>query len=276
MTRANTSRRSRLQTLARSLALLKQFTHDRPEWGLSELARQLKLSKAIVHRIVATLEDQRFLARKDGRYALGPAILDLSSVLLNSIDLREVARPVMKRLADQTDESVFMTILSGDRSVCVEKVDSRQRMRLTLDIGGHYPLHAGASNKVLLAFLPEEEQERILTQPLKAFTERTPRDPAQLREELKAIRQAGWCASTGELTPHAAAIAMPLRDAGGEVVGALSVSGPESRMQDKEGMVELLQRAADEIAEALVSWQSITRKRAVQPDGAGSKPTLGR
>lgn len=249
--------RQRLQSLQRSVDLLRQFTTDRPEWGLTELAQELHLSKTIVHRIVRTFEEEGFLARRNGKYVLGTALLDLSGVILNSIDLREITRPVVERLSIETGETVFLTVVRGDRSVCVEKVDSRQRMRLTLDIGGHYPLHAGASNKVLLAFLGPERQEQVLAGPLESLTERTPQDPESLRQELESIREAGWCTTTGELTPHASAVAVPLRDAAGEVVGALSVAGPESRLTDIEETLRLLKGAAAEIGKELKSWRSV-------------------
>lgn len=259
--------RQGLQSLQRSVALLRQFTTDRPEWGLTELALELDLSKTIVLRIVRTFEGEGFLARRNGKYILGPALLDLSSVILNSIDLRKVARRVIERLSAETGESVFLTVVRGDRSVCVEKVESRQRMRLTLDIGRHYPLHAGASNKLLLAFVGQEEQERVLAGPLEAFTEKTPQDPESLRQELESIREAGWCTTSGELTPHATAVAVPLRDAAGEVVGALSVSGPETRLTDIEGTVRLVEGAAAEIGSELMSWRSVAEQGFEQVEG---------
>lgn len=252
--------RQRLQSLQRGVSLLRVFTSSRPEWGLTELAQDLQLNKTIVHRIVRTFEDEGFLARRDGKYILGPALLDLSSAILNSIDLRQVARPVIERLSAETGETVFLTVVRGDRSVCVEKVESHQRMRLTLDIGGHYPLYAGASNKVLLAFLNSNEQERVLTGPLEAITDKTPQDPKSLRQELASIREAGWCTTTGELTPHATAVAVSVRDPLGEVVGALSISGPESRLTDIEGTVRLLERGATEIGAALLSWRSVAQQ----------------
>lgn len=251
--------RQKLQSLQRGVALLREFTADRPEWGLTELADELDLNKTIVYRIVRTFEEEGFLARRNGKFVLGPGLLDLSSAILNSIDMREVARPVIERLSAETGETVFLTVVRGDRSVCVEKVESRQPMRLTLDIGRHYPLYAGASNKVLLAFLGPGEQESVLAGPFEALTEKTPQDPESLRQELESIREAGWCTTTGELTPHATAVAVPLRDPAAEVVGALSVSGPESRLTDIKGTVRLLGEAATEIGSALLSWRSVTQ-----------------
>ncbi|HEY64507.1 MAG TPA: IclR family transcriptional regulator [Caldilineae bacterium] len=249
-----------LQTVDRALQVLLQFDEAHPEWSAAELAQQLGLHRSIVYRILATLERRGFVTQADrrGRFRLGLKLVELGNVVLANMDLRQVAHPVMERLVRETGESAFLTVVSGDESVCVDKIDSPQPIRVTLTLGGRSPLHAGASNKILLAYLPPKAIDAYIAKGLEQITPDTITDPQQLKEELAQIRKQGWAYSVGELTPGVAAMAVPLRNSNGEVVAGLSIANLASRFsEDRRPMlIQKLREAADEISAQLLVWHT--------------------
>ena len=247
-----------LKTVDRALQVLLLFDRERPEWSSSELAQALGLHRSIVYRILRSLEQRGFVTQTDrhGRYALGLKLVELGNVVLEGMDLQKVARPVMTRLVEETGESAFLTVLSGDEGVCVEKVDSRKAIRAMTSVGTHSPLHAGASGKVLLAHLSPDRVHEVIAKGLQAVTPRTVTDPDQLRRDLEKIRQQGWAYSVGELTPEVAAISVPLWDSGGAMLGVLSTAGPASRFhQDRvPDLISLTCQAGEDISAQLLTW----------------------
>jgi len=251
---------SYLRTVDRALQVLLQFNDQHPERSTSELAQALGLHRSIVYRILATLERRGFVTQADrrGRFRLGLKLVELGNVVLASIDVRQVAHPIMARLVRETGESAFLTVVSSDESVCIDKIDSPQRIRVTLAIGGRYPLHAGASNKILLAYLPPDTINELVAKGLEHITPITITDPIQLQENLAMIRQQGWAYSVGELTPGVAAIAVPLWDSNGTVVAAVSIAGLASRFgEDRLPMlINKTRQAANDISGQFLAWHT--------------------
>ena len=254
-----------LKTVNRALDVLLLFDKEHLEWSVAELSQALGLHRSIVYRILCTFEQRGVATRTDtgGRYRLGLKLVELANVVLAGMDLRQVAHPVMERLVRETDECAFLTVVSGDESVCIHRIESLQQVRVTLTIGGRYPLYAGASNKLLLAYLPTEKTDEIIARGLKQLTPDTITDPDQMREDLAQIRRQGWTFSVGELTPGVAAIAAPLRDSNGEVVAALSIGGLASRFGENrlQTLIEVTCQAAKEVSHGLMTWHKPTAKR---------------
>ncbi len=248
---------SQLKTVDRALQVLLQFSTHHPEWSTGELAQALGLHRSIVYRILETLQRHGFVTQVErGRFRLGLKLVELGNVVLSGINLRQIAHPVMVQLAQETGESVFLTVSSGDESVCIDKVDSSQHVRVTLTIGGRYPLYAGASNKVLLAYLPAEVVDGLASRGLSAMTPDTITDLTRLREDLATIRRQGWAFSVGELTPGVAAIGVPLFDSNHNVVAGLSIAGLASRFgEDRLSiLINATLEAAKQISAQLLTW----------------------
>jgi DNA-binding IclR family transcriptional regulator len=224
---------NRLQTVDRALQLLNCFTTVRPVWGISDLGRELGIAKSMVARLVETLEAHGFLERnpETRRFVLGLRLVGLGLVAQSSGgDLHRMALPLLERLSLATGETSMLCVPRGIHSVCVEQVASpHQGLRLAIERGTISPLYAGASNKAVLAFLPEEQIELVIAAGLPVITKETVVDHARLREQLAQIRQAGWHASTGEMSPDVSAVAAPIFDPSGRAVGSISVGGPASR-----------------------------------------------
>jgi DNA-binding IclR family transcriptional regulator len=249
-----------IQSLERGLRVLDLLMNGGSRLGVSELARTLGLSKAVVFRILRTLEKHGYVVREeDRRYRLGTKPLELASAVLRQFGVRQVAWPTMLSLAERTGESVVLTAPGPDGVICLDTVDSPQQLRVSFRVGRVTPWHAGAAGKLHLAFLPEERAREILSLELPRYTERTVTDPVVLLQELDRIRQQGYAFTIGELDPGVAAITAPIRDARGAVIAAISIGGPASRFTEERlpALIQEVLSAAEEISLRLLGgrWQ---------------------
>lgn len=243
-----------LRTVERAAEVLRQFSCDGPALGLQELARSLGLPRSTAHRLLRSMEAAGFLVYdpESRTYRLGLWLARLGEVAMASVELRTAARPYLQSLAAETGESALLLVVRGSSAVVIDVQESQSPLRLTLPVGTPWPLHAGASNRVILAFLPAHEREEILRQPLDRITQRTITDPDRLRRELHWVRHRGFAYSVGELTPGVAAVAVPIL-ADGRLLGGLAVAGPAARLTRGRvpGVVRRLQEAAAAIARNL-------------------------
>jgi len=248
--------RPSLQVLERAFAILEAFTEFRPEWSTSDLARFLELPIPTVHRLLGALARLGYVTRdaQTRRFRLGGAAMQLGERARAVSDLRAVALLPLRRLSEAADETAVLTVLSPERnrSVCLERVETSQPLRLSVQPGSQLPLHAGASQKALLAFMPEHEVDRLLERPLERLCTATITSPRQLRRDLEVIRERGWASSYEETNLGVWGIAVPVISED-DVVCAVGIAGPSARLSD-EGFrrdVPSVQRAALAVARSL-------------------------
>ena len=245
-----------VQSIDRAAAILQCFDARRPTLGITEIARATGLSTTTTHRLLVALQANRLIRQtSDRRYGLGPLLVQLARSGAVPTTLRDAALPLMTALRDEIDETVGLHELlpSGGRAV-VDQVESHQQLRRTYtDIGVPIALPHGAPGKAILSVLPTAQQEAWLSRPIDAVTPRTITDPDALREHLAATRTRGWAVSVSERTPGIRAVAAPVFDHTGGVVGALGLSVPEIRMDDAraEELGRRVQETAWQISEAL-------------------------
>jgi IclR family transcriptional regulator, acetate operon repressor len=227
------------QTIAgieRALDALSLFADsDTPSLGVTEIAQKLGLSKAVVHRILASFRAKGFveLDETTRRYSLGPKILFLCLSHLDRIDVVALAREAMAALSTATNETATLSLRSGHERVYVDQVTPQRDVKMQVQLGTPYPLHAGASSKAFLAFLPPAEIDAYLAeQRLSKLTPSTVTDVRALRRELAQIREQGYAKSFGERMDGAAAVAAPIFDRAGQPAGVVSVCGPVERFRD--------------------------------------------
>lgn len=204
--------------------------------GVSALARELDLPKAVVHRIVKVLTADGFLAFDDDtkRYRLGPRALAVGLAALGQLDVPAVARPFLERLVGQSGETATLSVRQGWSRVYVDQVLSPQEVRMSVSIGRPYPLHAGSSSKAILAALPDPEVDEYLRHhTLDPLTDVTVTSPPALRSEVARIRELGYAVSIGERQPGAGSVAAPVRQADGSAFGSISLCGPADRFDDE-------------------------------------------
>jgi IclR family acetate operon transcriptional repressor len=242
------------QLLERTFAVLALFTSERREWTTTQIGRECGLPVPTTHRILSALQRHRFVVRDEvtKRFRLGPAALALGRKAEASTDLRTVALPVLQRLRAQTGETTLLTVPSENRlrAVCLERVESLQSLRLSVEPGRYVPLHAGAQQKAILAYLPEADIERLASAPLEKLCKATIDDPARLAAELATIRRKGWASSFEETNVGVWGIAMALLDELGHAVASVGIAGPRARLQRSSisTWLDILHTGVEEIA----------------------------
>jgi DNA-binding IclR family transcriptional regulator len=226
-----------ITAVERTALVLKAFSSAHtPTLGVTEIAQQLDISKAVVHRILNSLRVQRFIDidPTSRRYMLGPASLAVGLAFLRNVDVRDIARPVLRTLSDETHETATLSIRSGWQRIYIDQVTPGREVKMTVDLGRPFPLHAGSSSKALLAHLPVEEIDTYISVVgLQALTDLTITDSKQLKEELAKIREVGFAASSGERQSGAASVAAAILDHDGHPIAAMSLCGPAERFQSE-------------------------------------------
>ena len=245
-----------LKTVDRALRLLLLFEEVGQEYRVGELAAMLGVDKSIASRLAATLANRGFLERAPGSEAfrLGPEVGRLGMVALGSShNLIGLARAPMERLAEETGETVNLAVLKDHKVVNVAQVDGPHLVGVGDWTGWKTEPHATANGKVLLAFAVSKFEDLPLETPLRAFTERTITSAKELRSELERVRSEGWGATLGELEEGFNGVAVPVFDASGRCLAALSVSGPVYRMppQRLPEVANLCRNTAEEIGARL-------------------------
>lgn len=219
------------QSLERGLAILSSFRSGSPLLGVSELARDVGLSRSTTHRYVSTLATLGYLQQDPPtrKYRLGPRVLDLGFSAINSMELREVAAPHLRQLSDETGYTVNMAILDGLDIVYVERCRSaragQREIDLNLHVGARLPAYCTSLGKVLLAFLPPEELAATLDRiDLARRGPNTIISRAALSAELERVRQNGFAVNNEELAYGLRSIAAPVLSHDGVAVAAINLA----------------------------------------------------
>ncbi|MBI2528248.1 MAG: IclR family transcriptional regulator [Candidatus Rokubacteria bacterium] len=256
MTQVGTRQPNVIQTIARAVDVLYWLAGNPRPVKLSEISRHFHLSKAVAHRLLATLEGKALVSRnpRDRLYSLGGGIATLASSLLYRGDLVSRSQEAMQRLWEALGETVSLNIRIDFQRFCVSQLESPRSLRYTLPLGTPLPLYCGAIGKTLLAMMAGEEIERYLeVTPLVRLGPNTPLDPTRLREELRDIRGRGYATALEETGPGGGGVAAPILDVGHQCVAALGVFAPVSRIpvERLREMGELVLREARAISERL-------------------------
>jgi IclR family pca regulon transcriptional regulator len=246
------------QSLERGLAILAAFRPERPLLGVSDLSRELNLSRSTTHRYVATLTALGYLQQDAAsrKYRLGLRVLDLGFSVINSMELRSLASPHLQQLSDELALTVNMAVLDGADIVYVERCrTSRPGQRdidLNLHVGSRLPAYCTSMGKVLLAFLADDERNAVLARI--QFSQRGPNTlggKKALLDDLERVRTTGFGVNNEELAYGLRSIAVPVHGASGEVVAAINLAAHRTMasMDDLIGRLgPALKRTADEIS----------------------------
>lgn len=220
------------QAVRRAIAVLKAFSDNTPEMGVTEVSRKVDLHKSTVYRLLSAFEGEGLIAKspETGKYRLGPELIVLGEQVLRHTDVHRVALPFLRDLAERTGETIDLEVLSGCNVVTIEEIAGKHVVAAAGSVGMALATHATSTGKVLLAHQPPEKQRAVLSRTLKKFTPRTITDQKQLARDLVKVREQGYAVSFGELEDHLVAIAMPIRSRNGDAVAGVSISGPDSRL----------------------------------------------
>jgi DNA-binding IclR family transcriptional regulator len=248
------SLRNSTSGLDRALAVLSFIAERSPEpVGVSTVARELDLPKAVAHRILKELTGNKFLRFDESikQYSLGAGALTIGLAAMRGVDVPAVARRHMRTLVEATSETATLSVRQGWSRVYIDQVLSPHEIRMTVSLGSLHPLFAGSSSKAILAALGDDEIADYLSQvKLSAVTDSTITSTEQLRVDLDQVRRKGYAVSIGERQAGAASTAAAIRLASGEVFGSLSICGPAGRFSAAQlrAYGELVGRTAAEVS----------------------------
>lgn len=244
-----------LLTIQKAGELLALYDRNHNEWGVREVSAKLKMAKSSTHDLMASLAKLGFLNKtEESRYRLGWRLVTLSETLLATTELRKEAHPVMEDLAAQYQETIHLAVLDDTQAVYVDKLEGRQAVRVELtSLGARLYAHCSALGKVLLAYSPEKEVQRIVqTAGLPRFTPNTIIEEEELVQALEKIRKQGYAFDLEEVLPDLCCVAAPIYNHRGQVIAAISMSIPAYRF--KRSQTEFrdgIMRAAKTISKRL-------------------------
>lgn len=268
---ATPKRSYNITALQRGLRLLQLFSESPHGLTAKQVAGRSRLPVSTVHRFLANLEGSGFLnCSGDGIYHLGIACFAIGQVALGQLDIRRVSQPYLQELNRQTRETIHLTVRHGLSAVYVEKLDSPEQLRIHSRIGASVPLYCTAVGKVMLAYMPDDERERLLPQlTLQCLTPNTVSNFQELNSELFRVRKNGYACDLEEHELHIRCLAAPIWDHAGGVNASLSITAPVVRMAVTRlrQLAPLIQTAGLQISRQL-GYRSVGYHVPVRKNGA--------
>ena len=247
-----------------AVGILNVFSSGEPTLGLKEIATATALPKSTVFRILAALCEHDFceIDPHTGQYSLGFALVRLADIRRRQANLHTVALPIMRQIRNALGETIVLSVRSGDSRVHIDSLEGTHPMRRTADLGVHAPLYAGASSKILLAGLDDEELEEYLARVDRVqIQENTITSVDALRKEVNLIRKRGYAESKGEFVAGGGAIAVAVKNYEGNTVAAIDVLTPQPRYtpQHREKCIAVMMDGGRQISERLGYRDATTR-----------------
>ncbi|KXF49312.1 IclR family transcriptional regulator [Rhodococcus sp. SC4] len=237
--------------LARTVRIVESFRSDDSLLTVSEIARRSGLHISTTSRLIDELVGCGWLEREDRKVRIGVRLWEVASRASPTLGLREAAMPFMEDLHAVVGQHTQLGVLEGDEVLFIERLTAPGSVVNYTRIAGRMPLHVSSSGLVLLAHGPSELQERILSEPLKVYTDNTIRTARQLRGVLADVRRHGYILCAGHLYPDTTGVAVPVRDGSGKVAAALSVIVPND--EKAYAQIPALQAAAKGITRVMAA-----------------------
>jgi IclR family KDG regulon transcriptional repressor len=245
-----------VRAVDRALDVLLCFSGQTPELTMTQIAEQVGIHKSTAHRLLATLENKRFIQRDQdtGIYRLGIRLLQMAYLTLEQNDLRRLAAPFMHRLCDLYEENIDLTVLDDTDVVFINILEGPQRVKLAAAIGQRLPAYATASGKAILGFMPEKQVRRILDRGMPQLTPHTLNSVNGLSNNLDTVRELGFAISEQELEEQINAVAAPIFDQEHHPIASIAVAGPAYRLTRKRMMEigPIVVTTAGEISQEIV------------------------
>ena len=256
-----------VQSLTRALSIIKFVASQSGGATLSDIARQTALPVSTTHRLLTTLQQDRFVHfdPQGARWTIGTGAVVVGNAYLQARDLARTARPFLRRLMEGSGETANFAILDGDMAVYLGQAESRQTMRAICTVGGRVFLHGSALGKSMLSLMSAEEVSRVLSvKGMRRLTGRTVGTASQIATELSEVRKAGFAIDDEEYSPGLRCVAAAVTDHDGLPLGAISISGPSVRI--RRDRLRKLGTFVRSMAEELTAELGGRRVLAVSPE----------
>ncbi|MDZ5472028.1 IclR family transcriptional regulator [Bacillus sp. 31A1R] len=229
-------RENMVKSVSRALDIITLVGMKKGGLGVTEIAKQIDINKSSVYRILSTLVQYGYIEQdqETGKYKLGYKFLEVSSRLLESIDLRTEAKPLLQELGKYTNEVIHLVVYDQGEVVYIEKLEGNETLRMHSKVGKRAPIHCTAVGKSIIAHFPSNEVIDILERKgMPMHTDKTIVNIDTFMEELISVRQRGYALDLEENEYGITCIAVPIFDHLGKAVAAVSISGPTIRMTDE-------------------------------------------
>ena len=265
--RTAADRSGQVQSLVRAISLMRAIADLEDGATLTDLAQTVGLAPSTAHRLLTTLEQERFVrfGQERSLWLVGVDAFTVGNAFVRSRDLVSIARPYMRQLMEDSGETVNLAMMDQGESVYLSQVECRQLMRVFARPGGRVPMHCSGVGKALLSVMSEGEVSRILQKRgMARATTRSIDSPASLRAALVEIRSLGYAFDDEEHAIGLRCVAAPILDEYGGPLAAISLSGPKARIEDSRVPVlgDLVRRAADQISAELGGASGLERAAA--------------
>ena len=219
-----------IPNLKNGIRVLKFIAESDAGETMPVISRELAIPKTTTLRILRTLCSERFCVIQDGRYMIGMGLIQLGFRLAENLKIGEIARPYLERLAQKTDETAHLVVLAEHQGLILAVVESPNPVKTSSPVGTLADLHCSAAGKVLLAYLIDGRIDEFFgDRPFQARTSNTLQSLESLKEELKKVRRQGYALDDEEYHPNVRCLAAPVRDAGGQVIAAVGITGASHR-----------------------------------------------
>jgi IclR family KDG regulon transcriptional repressor len=235
--------------------ILDVFAQTDKPLGVTEISSLTKLNISTVYRIASVLAKHGYLRKEDekGKYTIGLEFLKFNKIIMNKLNVREVAYPFMEKLCTVTGESINLAVLDGNEAVYIEHIESNRILRTFTVLGNRVPLYCTGVGKVLCAYMDEDTVYRLMKTPFSSFTQNTITNFGVLEKELSKVKIEGVALDNGEMDIDVRCIAAPIVDSTGRVIASVSISGPYTRLSSEriEELKPLLIKYAGQISNAM-------------------------
>ncbi|WP_036931779.1 IclR family transcriptional regulator [Proteocatella sphenisci] len=242
----------RIQSIERAISIMDCFSKNSRELKLAEISDETGINKSTVHGILSTLKYHGFIGQdeKTQKYRLGLELLKYGDLVLGSIDISDIAKPVICMLSRTIGETVHIGISDGEEIVYILKAEPEDSIKISATIGSRNPLYLTADGRVILAHMDLDKIKSYIPENIKKSTENTVTDREQLIKDLEEIRKNGYAIDNEEIMEGIVCIAAPIFDHSGEAKYGMSILGPSSRLTGEKlkECIELIKIKTREIS----------------------------
>ncbi|MCU9613060.1 IclR family transcriptional regulator [Caldibacillus lycopersici] len=253
--------KSSVQSVERALTILELLKENLSGLGITEIARDLAISKSTVHRLIQSLEKFGFVKQdvQTSKYLLGLKLVEFSDVILNSLDIRAVARPYLDEVAHEIKETIHLVVVENDELVYIDKMESPHSIRMYSRIGRRAPFYCTGVGKAILAYLPDCDKNRIMEkESFKKYTEYTITSKEELQQHLQDIQLRGYSIDNQEHELGIRCVAAPIFNHENRVIAGISITAPIYRFPTSmiEPIAKKVIYCANQISSSLGHYQN--------------------
>lgn len=243
-------------SLRNALRLLNLFTSEEPELQLDEIASRLEIGQSTAFRLIHTLTLEGFIVRDSATksYRLATSVLSFGHTIVSKVDLCHLSIDIIEKLAETTGETAHISVFKDSQVLYLLKIDSAYPVHLLSHAGKMNPIHCTSTGQVLLAYQPDSIIEQVLSKELIPYTSNTITEPHKLKKVLKLVKTQGYAFCKEELHQGIRSVAVPVKNKRGEVIAAITIAGPTSRVnqQTLPRLIKQAQNAADDVVNRLL------------------------